>query len=231
MAGCCRALHRFRERAPRIDLVLRTSRQLMDFRRDAIDLAIRLSPAPARGLHGEALCQEELFPVASPSLFGGRRTPDTLAALAEYPLLHDTDANPEQPWLGWRGWFERAGLATTASARGMQFSDSIVLHRGGGRGPWHCDRPRAARRTDAGARSAHSRDARELARALEILSDGPARAFPAAGGTDVRRLGARRGAQYRRVIANQLFRGASARRSATRGNRLCGSPVTREIPR
>jgi len=120
-------VHRFRERAPRIDLVLRTSRQLMDFRRDAIDLAIRLSPAPARGLHGEALCQEELFPVASPSLFGGRRTPDTLAALAEYPLLHDTDANPEQPWLGWRGWFERAGLATTASARGMQFSDSIVL--------------------------------------------------------------------------------------------------------
>ena len=120
-------VHRFRERAPRIDLVLRTSRQLMDFRRDAIDLAIRLSPAPARGLHGEALCQEELFPVASPALFGGRRMPDTLAALAEYPLLHDTDANPEQAWLGWRGWFERAGLATTAAARGLQFSDSIVL--------------------------------------------------------------------------------------------------------
>jgi LysR family glycine cleavage system transcriptional activator len=120
-------LHRFRERAPRIDLVLRTSRTLMDFRRDAIDLAIRLAPAPGRGLHGEMLCAEELFPVASPQLFGGGRVPDTLAALTDYPLLHDVDANPEQPWLGWRGWFDRAGLPATATARGLQFSDSIVL--------------------------------------------------------------------------------------------------------
>lgn len=96
-------LHRFRERAPRIDIVLRTSGQLQDFRRDAIDLAIRFAPAPGRGLHAERLCGEELFPVASPQLFGGRRMPDTLAALADYPLLHDTDAGHEQPWLGWRG--------------------------------------------------------------------------------------------------------------------------------
>ncbi len=101
-------MHRFRERAPRIDVVLRTSRQVMDFRRDAIDLAIRFAPAPGRGLQGELLCREELFPVASPQLFRGGCVPDTLAALAEYPLLHDTDAGTEQPWLGWRGWFERA---------------------------------------------------------------------------------------------------------------------------
>src|SRR6478752_6044614 len=41
-------LHRFRERAPRIDVVIRTSRELMDFRRDAVDLAIRFAPAPGR---------------------------------------------------------------------------------------------------------------------------------------------------------------------------------------
>jgi len=120
-------LHRFSERAPRIDLVLRTSRHIMDFRRDALDLAIRFSPVPGRGLHGELLCHEELFPVASPQLFGGRHMPDTLAALADYPLLHDTDAGSEQPWLGWRGWFERAGLPTARASRGPQFSDSIVL--------------------------------------------------------------------------------------------------------
>src|SRR5262245_20192723 len=120
-------LHRFRERAPRIDVVLRTSRAIMDFRRDAIDLAIRFAPAPGRGLQGELLCREELFPVASPQLFRGGRIPDTLAALAEYPLLHDIDAGPEQPWLGWRGWFERAGLAPADLMRGTQFSDSDVL--------------------------------------------------------------------------------------------------------
>jgi len=120
-------LHRFRERAPRIDVVLRTSRNLVDFRRDAIDLAIRFAPGPGRGLHGELLCREELFPVASPTLFGGGRMPGTLESLAGYPLLDDTDAGPDQPWLGWRGWFERAGLPTTGVARGLQFSDSIVL--------------------------------------------------------------------------------------------------------
>jgi len=120
-------LHRFRERAPRIDVVVRTSRELIDFRRDAIDLAIRFGPAPGRGLHGELLCREELFPAASPQLFRGGRMPDMLATLAEYPLLHDTDAGPEQPWLGWRGWFERAGLPTAPVGRGLQFSDSVVL--------------------------------------------------------------------------------------------------------
>jgi len=120
-------LHRFRERAPRIDVVVRTSRELMDFRRDAVDLAIRFAPSPGRGLHGELLCREELFPAASPQLFRGGRMPDMLATLADYPLLHDIDAGPEQPWLGWRGWFERAGLPTAPVARGLQFSDSVVL--------------------------------------------------------------------------------------------------------
>jgi LysR family glycine cleavage system transcriptional activator len=120
-------LHRFRERAPRIDVVLRTSRELMDFRRDAIDLAIRFGPGPGRGLHAELLCREELFPAASPLLFRGGRMPDTLASLADYPLLHDTDAGPDQPWLGWRGWFERGGLPTAQVGRGLQFSDSVVL--------------------------------------------------------------------------------------------------------
>ena len=120
-------LHRFRERAPRIDVVLRTSRELMDFRRDAIDLAIRFGPGPGRGLHAELLCREELFPAASPLMFRGGRMPDTLASLTDYPLLHDTDAGPDQPWLGWRGWFERGGLPTAQVGRGLQFSDSVVL--------------------------------------------------------------------------------------------------------
>src|SRR5687767_14277324 len=99
-------LHRFRERAPRIDLVLRTSRELLDFRRDSIDLAIRFAGGPSRGLQAELLLREELFPVASPQLFRGGRLPDSLGMLADYPLLHDVDAGPQQPWQGWHGWFE-----------------------------------------------------------------------------------------------------------------------------
>jgi LysR family glycine cleavage system transcriptional activator len=120
-------LQRFRERAPRIEIVLRTSRTLADFRREDVDLAIRFAPTPGRGLHGEQLVREELFPVASPQLFGGGRTPDSLSAMAAYPLLHDIDAHPEQPWMSWRAWFERAGLAPAPAARGLQFTDSIVM--------------------------------------------------------------------------------------------------------
>ena len=120
-------LHRFHDRAPRIEIVLRTSRSLIDFRGEHVDLAIRFAPAPGRGLHGERLCGEELFPVASPQLLRGGRTPDSLAALGAYPLLHDIDAHPEQPWLGWRAWFERAQLDPAPAARGLQFTDSVVM--------------------------------------------------------------------------------------------------------
>lgn len=120
-------LARFHERAPRVDVVLQTSRSLVDFRREDVDLAIRFAPAPGRGLHGELLCHEELFPVASPRLFRGGRTPDSVAALAAYSLLHDVDAHPDQPWMSWRAWFERAGLEPGAATRGMQFTDSVVL--------------------------------------------------------------------------------------------------------
>jgi LysR family glycine cleavage system transcriptional activator len=120
-------LARFRERAPRVDVVLQTSRTLVDFRREDVDLAIRFAPGAGRGLHGELLCHEELFPVASPRLLRGGRTPDNLAALEDYPLLHDVDAHPEQPWMSWRGWFERAGLDPAPATRGIRFTDSVVL--------------------------------------------------------------------------------------------------------
>ena len=188
-------LHRFRERAPRIDVVLRTSRQVMDFRRDAIDLAIRFAPGPGRGLQGELLCREELFPVASPQLFGGGRMPDTLAALADYPLLHDTDAGPEQPWLGWRGWFERAGLSTAGGRARTAVQRFHRADRRGGRGPRHRHRPGAARGAAAGARPAGARDAGNLDVAVELLPHGAGGALPAAGGADLRRLGAGRSAQ------------------------------------
>jgi LysR family glycine cleavage system transcriptional activator len=47
--------------------------------------------------------------------------------VAAYPLLHDVDAHPEQPWMSWRAWLERAGLDTAAATRGPQFTDSVVL--------------------------------------------------------------------------------------------------------
>jgi LysR family glycine cleavage system transcriptional activator len=121
-------LHRFRERYPRIELVLRTDRVVLDFRRDDIDLAIRFTGTSSTAdLRAIPLLEEELFPVASPSLVSSARLPLRIADLADLPLLHDTDAGPSQPWLGWRGWFARDGLDVSPTLRGMRFSDSIVM--------------------------------------------------------------------------------------------------------
>jgi len=119
-------LGRFRERYPRIDVYLKTARELVDFRREDADLAIRFGP-PARGeLKSVLLLEEEAFPVASPQLIPATRLPLTIAELTGWPLLHDVDAQPHQRWMGWPGWFERAGVAADAG-RGLKFSDASLL--------------------------------------------------------------------------------------------------------
>ena len=120
-------LGRFRERYPRIDLLLKTSRALADFRREDVDLAIRFGAAGASGTRSIFLLGETVFPVASPTLFASSLAPMQVADLRNLPLLHDVDALPEQPWMSWPGWFERAGVESTGALRGLKFTDSIVL--------------------------------------------------------------------------------------------------------
>ncbi|HKZ72827.1 MAG TPA: LysR substrate-binding domain-containing protein, partial [Steroidobacteraceae bacterium] len=119
-------LARFRERFPRIDLVLKTSRYLADFRREDIDLAIRFGPAEQRELRAVRLMGELVYPVASPSLVSAARVPLPVEALADWPLLHDVDA-PGQRWMNWRAWLERAGVDPSRATRGLQFTDSVVI--------------------------------------------------------------------------------------------------------
>jgi len=120
-------LSRFSERHPRVDLLLKTARTLADFRREDIDVAIRFGTGTGTDLKIVPLLDEEVFPVASPTLVSHTRLPLEVADLCDLPLLHDVDANPRQDWMSWRAWFERAGVDARASLRGLQFTDSIVL--------------------------------------------------------------------------------------------------------
>jgi LysR family glycine cleavage system transcriptional activator len=121
-------LARFRDRYPRIDLLLKTGRALADFRREDVDIAIRFGTggggSDTRSLF---LLAEDVFPVASPTLVAPGRIPMQVADLRTLPLLHDIDAHPHQPWLGWQYWFEREGIESPGPLRGLQFTDSIVL--------------------------------------------------------------------------------------------------------
>ena len=118
---------RFRERYPRVDLLLKTGRALADFRREDVDVAIRFGAGAGADTKSILLLSEDVFPVASPSLVPASLIPMQVADLRGLPLLHDVDAHPRQPWLSWQAWFERAGVESPTALRGLQFTDSIVL--------------------------------------------------------------------------------------------------------
>jgi LysR family glycine cleavage system transcriptional activator len=120
-------ISRFRERYPRMDLLLKTGRALADFRREDIDVAIRFGAGGGNDTKSVFLLAEEVFPVASPTLVVPSLVPMSVADLRALPLLHDVDGHPAQPWLSWQGWFERAGVDSPTALRGLQFTDSIVL--------------------------------------------------------------------------------------------------------
>lgn len=120
-------LGNFHRQYPGIDLRIDTTRRLVDFVREDVDLAIRFGAGPFKGLQAVHLLDEELFPVASPALLHGGAPLTRFEDLVQHQLLHDMDAHPNQPWMSWPRWFERAGLPTGPAERGLFFTDSNVL--------------------------------------------------------------------------------------------------------
>jgi LysR family glycine cleavage system transcriptional activator len=110
-------LGRFAEAHP--DIALRVSADMhhVDFARDDVDLAVRHGEGDWAGLHAERLATEQLFPVCSPKLLGGRTRLRNPADVAKFPIIH----------LGthkdWARWFEAAGV------RGVDLAQGLVLNR------------------------------------------------------------------------------------------------------
>lgn len=111
-------LGRFLARQTDIDLDVRSSTALVDFRRDDADVAIRYGHGTWDGVHAEHLMGDAFFPVASPRLFS--RPPRVPADLARYPLLRSDDE-----W--WKPWFDAVGLDWPEPARGPIFDDSALM--------------------------------------------------------------------------------------------------------
>jgi LysR family glycine cleavage system transcriptional activator len=108
---------RFFKAHPDIDLEIRSTNALIDFRREDVDVAIRYhARGDWPGLVSEPLMEDYFVPVCSPRLANGR-LPKRPADLAKYTLLR-AEAEP------WEPWFRAAGLDWPEPRRGPMFTDS-----------------------------------------------------------------------------------------------------------
>jgi LysR family glycine cleavage system transcriptional activator len=113
----------FRQQHPEIDLRLHTSFTPVDFKRDGVDAAIRLgrweSPAQRRGLFGEVLMREYIFPVCSPELINDTPPLRRAEDMRFHTLLQDE-------YINWDDWFDEVGVTDINSKRGPAFFDSAM---------------------------------------------------------------------------------------------------------
>jgi LysR family glycine cleavage system transcriptional activator len=112
-------LPRFKARFPHINLHVKTTQSLANFKSDGVDIAIRFGTGDWKGLRTIRLLNEAFFPVCSPSLNNGRLPKDPASMLSE-PLLIDRN-------LSWRAWFRSAGLKLDRDIVGTSFTDANAL--------------------------------------------------------------------------------------------------------
>jgi DNA-binding transcriptional LysR family regulator len=96
-------LTRFAARHPDISVTIDTSRRLVEFPLDGMDLAIRLTADADSSDTWTPLVREQLVPVCAPKLWADAGS--TEALLRRSPLIHVTTLSE-----GWDTWFAAAGV-------------------------------------------------------------------------------------------------------------------------
>ena len=113
-------LYEFAQAHPEIELRFSASLKIMDFARDAIDVAIRFTPTSDTTLWSLPLVDEWVAPVMTPALAARFPTPQSLT---EAPLIHDDSISFLRPKCDWTAWFRAMGIDFNAS-HGPRFSQA-----------------------------------------------------------------------------------------------------------
>ncbi|ABC24162.1 transcriptional regulator GcvA [Rhodospirillum rubrum] len=104
---------------PDIEVRLHTTRELVNFATEGIDVAIRMTREVGDDLHADLLLEEELFPVCSPALMRGIRPLRQPSDLSQHLLLQDVG-------ISWVSWLDPAGALDVRPARGPGYLDSAL---------------------------------------------------------------------------------------------------------
>jgi LysR family glycine cleavage system transcriptional activator len=112
----------FYDQHAEVDLRISATVGLADFRRDGVDLAIRLGHGRYPGLVAEPLFAEALTPLCSPELLkrkGRLQKPDDLR---KHRLIHDTSIPGAGEHAAWDKWLALAGAKQVSPQRGVRFT-------------------------------------------------------------------------------------------------------------
>lgn len=116
-----RRLTEFRAEHPDIDIDLRVSERLSDYRKERIDVGVRLGLGGWAGLNAIKLFDEALTPVCTPD-YRDRIALVSPTDLRRATLLRNT-------WTPWASWFRAAGLDWPEPSTGPLFDDAPLLLR------------------------------------------------------------------------------------------------------
>ena len=112
----------FQEAHPSIEVRISTSTQIIDLRRDSVDMAVRYGRGHWPGLRAVWLMAEDIFPVCSPALRSGAKPLRRPEDLAGHTLLHASVARED-----WQLWLTAAGLPPEwATRRGLTFDLGLM---------------------------------------------------------------------------------------------------------
>ncbi|WP_299676266.1 transcriptional regulator GcvA [uncultured Roseobacter sp.] len=100
-------LYEFAQAHPEIELRFSAALRIMDFGRDAIDVAIRFGKEGGDGLYCLPLAEEWIAPVMTPGL--AERFPDPVS-LMQAPLIFDDSIDFLRPRCDWKAWFAALGI-------------------------------------------------------------------------------------------------------------------------
>lgn len=118
-------IDRFEAAMPGVELRLLTTRRLVDFASEDVDVAIRYGAGNYPGLFSKRLGAEVVVVVAAPPLAAQLSSP---ADLLDAVLLHNDATNGDTTFPDWPGWLKSHGVEPTRPLRIRHFEDaSLVL--------------------------------------------------------------------------------------------------------
>lgn len=118
-------VQRFRDRYPHYDLRIDARGEVVDLRRDDVDIALRYGPGGEEG-HVELLPAQSIFPVCNPVLLEHGPPLETLADLERHTLLHVEWRHTSRQVPDWRSWLEAVEAPAMGSEGGPRFSHQAM---------------------------------------------------------------------------------------------------------